>query len=116
MCVDVLLITDLVKLVGVGEWENMDGPLTDLEAIVVTNQFGSYGGERRIDRSDRASNRCSEGERWTELLIGAPKARDLPTWRTTWGPTSFAPMAASSHKFQSYTGFYKQRRSTRQQV
>ena len=31
-----------------------------------------------------------------ELLIGAPKERQLPTWMRPWNPTSFAHMATSS--------------------
>ena len=49
----------------------------------------------RIDRRDKAANRCAEGSSWTELLIGAPKARHLHSLRPPWGPISFDPMAAS---------------------
>ena len=35
----------------------------------------------RIDRMDKAANRCAEGASWTEMLIGVLKARhfDLET-------------------------------------
>ena len=53
---------------------------------------------RRIDRSERAANRCTEGASYTDLLIVAPKEQHLPTRRPPWGPTSFAPMVASSRE------------------
>ena len=41
----------------------MDDPLTDLEAISLAPRAAS----RRIDRGDRAANRCAEGLRITYL-------------------------------------------------
>ena len=61
----------------------MDGPLAHLEATVDTHQFHSYGDEQYYRQG-------------AELLISVLKARNLPTWRPSWGPTSFTPMAASS--------------------
>ena len=45
------------------------------------------------------SSRINRG---TELLIGALKARHLPNWRSLSGPTSCAPMAASSGEASSF--------------
>ena len=59
----------------------MGGVLTDLEATMGTYQLRSYG---------------ETGVR--ELLIGAPKAQHLATFRPPWGPISIAPMAANSRE------------------
>ena len=63
----------------------MDGPLTDPEATVGPISFAPMAA---LSRKDRV----------TELIIGAPKMRQLPTWRPPWEHTSFATMAANRRK------------------
>ena len=39
----------------------MEGPLTDMEAILWTYQFSPMAANSRIEKGDRAANRCAEG-------------------------------------------------------
>ena len=48
----------------------------------------------KIDSGDIDANQCVEGASWTELLIGAPQARHLPTCEATVG----------SYQLRSYGG------------